>query len=799
MRRVQWVAAALAMAVALAAAGGRPALAAPVSLGGYVAGQGGRPLAGAEVELYASGYGVVASGRTDGSGSFHLHAPVAAASYWVRVWAPGHRVAEAPWVPGAQQEPFLALALAPLTGVWSVRVAAAPDGTPVAGATVELLRAGEGLVSRAATSASGRADLAAPSGDGYSLRVAAPGFRPHVQPLPELRGGTTAVVAVELQPLAGQVTGQVVDATSRQPVLGARVQVLRQGYGVVAELAAGPDGAFAAQLPAVAGAEYQVRATAPGYGAALTPAFALAGGRRQDFSGEGQLALAPAFAQLTGRLLDPDGNPVEGAEVALIRQSLGVVATATTGAGGTFRFDRLPPASGAVWRVRYVPRDSAWRTADTGWLALTPGRTVEVAIQSLRGSLDQYGDGALQGLVQTPSGRPVEGAAVELVREGAGVVATAVTGPEGRFRFTGVVANRGRTQRAQPANGYYVRVAAPGFRTAEVGVEAPLDVVTNQETAVNVTLYPATVDLTGRVLDGDGQPVAGAAVRLYAEGDPEPQVASAGSDGRFRLTGLDATRRYWIAAAAPGYLPTVAPVASGGWIVPDAAAGAAVDVVLRAAAATLEGTVTDPDGAPVDGARIRLALPEGDTPWQGLPPAHTAATSDGGHFRLADVAPGVPLLLTVQGEGTLPSALGRDGAALPVLELRPGERRTVRVQVHQATGSLVGQVLAVTGAPLPGARVELVREGSGVVATTFAGNLGQYRFDGVPAGHRYLVRLAIPGYAWRTAGHAGLPPLIDLAPGEVRAVHLVAVSLACAYPGQGGDPGCDPSASPPSP
>ncbi|MCG0238627.1 MAG: carboxypeptidase-like regulatory domain-containing protein [Firmicutes bacterium] len=60
-----------------------------------------------------------------------------------------------------------------------------------------------------------------------------------------------------------------------------------------------------------------------------------------------------------------------------------------------------------------------------------------------------------------PQGQPLPGVWLQLVREGAGVVATAQTDFQGRYRFADVPAN--------PAGGrYLVRVAAPaaGYRQA---------------------------------------------------------------------------------------------------------------------------------------------------------------------------------------------------------------------------------------------------------------------------------------------------------------------------------------------
>lgn len=744
MRRM-WVA--LALLLAAWPASGRAA--GVTELSGQVTGVGGQPLADAEVELFAFGRGRIALAATDGEGYFRFPGLADTSVYWVRAWAPGYRVAEAAWA-GGDAWPFLALAPAPHTATLLVRAADPASGAPVAAATFSLQQPGRGEVARAGGGGSGTARLQVLAGDGYLLQVWAPGRAAAVLAVPALAGGAARSLTVPLAPATGRVTGVVADP-SGAPLAGAFVQVLRTGFGVVATAATGPDGSVAVELPA--GAEYRLRALAPGFATRVAGPITLAAGTTRDFSGEAGLRLTPATATLAGRVVDPDGNPAAGQTVLLQRQPFGTVASARLGADGAFRFAGLPARPGVLYRVQVLPGEGYWQAAASDWAELPGGKVTEVALHLERGLVRDGGEtGGLLGRVSDAGGRPVAGARVELWRAGTGLLRTVSSGTDGAFRFTAVPANRGTAPWAVRGNGYYLKVTAPGMFPTTLAAAGDLDVVFNRDTAVAVTLYPQQVALAGRTMDGGGNPLAATGVELLPEPGGAPLAARTDASGRWQVT-ADPLLTYRVQANREGYAGAAAD------LTPDPAGIAARDLTLQPLTATLTGRVSNGYGQPVAGAALRAWSPAGET----------IASADGdGTFRLT-VAAGQPYLLQAGAQGHGVSGLGPDGALQP-LTPAPGAWPEVELRLWPAGGRVLGTVRAAGGQPVPGVLVELVREGEGVVALAETDARGRYRFPAVPAGHRYAVRTVVGRY--RDPGRPGLPPLFTLAPGGVETVHL---------------------------
>ncbi|MHC4714580.1 MAG: carboxypeptidase-like regulatory domain-containing protein, partial [Planctomycetota bacterium] len=115
--------------------------------------------------------------------------------------------------------------------------------------------------------------------------------------------------------------------------------------------------------------------------------------------------------------------------------------------------------------------------------------------------------------------------------------------------------------------------------------------------------------LSGRVLDGTGQVVAGAEVSVWPHGG----VFTSDDEGRFKAA--------WMVAPLPEGLPSYVFARQherglAGWVTLEE--GAARCDVTVTAAADFSGTVTDPDGMPIPGAAINLWLlvPSGEGSWQ---------------------------------------------------------------------------------------------------------------------------------------------------------------------------------------
>jgi len=132
-------------------------------------------------------------------------------------------------------------------------------------------------------------------------------------------------------------------------------------------------------------------------------------------------------------------------------------------------------------------------------------------------------------VVKSPSGEPAAGAAVKLTDEPPSVgppghqTDSTTTGPDGSFRFDNV-----------KPGAYYVVANLQGYLPTEYGQRSPtgtgiaLDVGSGQRVNVRLTAWP-TSGISGRVVDGDGEPIGRVQVValrfIYSNGKPATTLA----------------------------------------------------------------------------------------------------------------------------------------------------------------------------------------------------------------------------------------------------------------------------------
>lgn len=331
------------------------------------------------------------------------------------------------------------------------------------------------------------------------------------------------------------------------------------------------------------------------------------------------------------------------------------------------------------------------------------------------------GGATLSGEVRLVVGdEPATEVEVELLGAEGQVIRT-TTGPDGRFRVTGL----------PPALGYSVAAAKTGFATAR---SESFDLAPRQTHHLDTLWLDRPSRAVVRVLDPLGEPAPEALVEIYASrrtvsaadwrGElPEPLfTAETDASGTATLDGLPLgvwTFRATHAEHAPAGLPAQ-PLDRG---------GVELSVVLHLGAAhSLEGTVTGPDGAPLADA-VLLMLPPRDavpsrTPEPVSPLRIETRTDTDGHYRF-DALPHGHHSLSVLPEGGLPCRIG-------VVEIPTLDRFDVRLD----GGRLFGVVTdAESGDPLPGAQVRagVWRRHSPTFLTATTDEAGRYEIQ-VPLG-----------------------------------------------------------------
>ena len=216
-----------------------------------------------------------------------------------------------------------------------------------------------------------------------------------------------------------------------------------------------------------------------------------------------------------------------------------------------------------------------------------------------------------KGKVVDADGKPVEGAQIKSRR---GMRDIVVSGSDGSFELS----LAGRT----PGEYEWIILEAthpdkPGQRGL-LGKEFK-----SASDATGDIVLADTVKVTGRVVDVDGKPLAGATVTShmhFGRMSTSDKTVTTGEDGKYEFTELVAGTTYWILATADGYGQDKCDqfIAREPREFPD--------LVLLVADQVIEGTVTDLDGDAAAG--VQVYANSNSTGYR------QAVTDEKGHFRL---------------------------------------------------------------------------------------------------------------------------------------------------------------------
>ena len=550
----------------------------------------------------------LASAKPRSDGSFEIKAPEPG-FYSVVVRAEG-RLARKTFLTFVVEDSELPPVVLPATAPLRVR-AVGPDGLPLAGVAIQALPVrsledGWGVDDRrAVTDSEGRATFPRAAGEALTLTITTPG-RYSVAST-----GTSGSEQTVSFPKPGS---RVVELRSPagKPAVGVLVRIGRRAwpYGL-----AGEDGRIALPVPQ----EGEVVAVAED-----------AKGQRIEIvmtveAGEGTDVPVVALRSPTtvrGRVLDAASRqPLAGAVVWS-----GGTAWVRSDPRGGFELrapsgDRGRVEAQAPGRVRHRRR---WTRDDN--------QPLTFALEAAH---------TLAGQVVDEAGRPVAGAELTLAPVPEQSMAdldpgtfSAVSGPDGRFRFAGLP--RGRFQGLWVDHSGFVETHVPG-------VEAPA------ATPVRIQLVEAR-SLAGRVVDPDGQPVAGARVALvetdsglllgggFSRGARLSSLADTDADGRFVLDRVP-PGTVGIEVRAIGFRNRSVP----GVRIPKDGEAEPVEISLRPGP-YLEGRVLDSRGRPVKDAMVRA---EGKLQASGTFSFGGTQTDAEGHYQIGGLETG-PHTVTVQ-------------------------------------------------------------------------------------------------------------------------------------------------------
>lgn len=586
----------------------------------------------------------------------------------------------------------LVIALPPAFSA-SGRILDAATGRGLQGALVALAADLGAVVS---TDERGRFSLPVPDGPAWGYEVHAPGYLPRRVRVRRTQIASGRLPAVSLEP-AARVMGRAMTLNG-QPLAGVAIEAVSEGTladrpftleePVADRVVSDPEGRF--ELPGLRPANgYELRARKEGYLPAAIPVVTASTRAKPPVV---ELKLQPTRAAV-GKVVDGEGRPLPGARVVLRpsrrpdrrppeRQADnpppkdGDPASAESGRDGRFLIPRCPAAELDVEArlegfapTRRVGFHVGPETAplDLGILVLRPGAR-------------------LVGRVVSDRGRPLAGAEVFLfdrlpTRAGLdgvprGREPDATAGADGAFVLADL----------PPGLPQNLLILAERFMPATVrGVRPPVD------RPLLVRLKPG-FQVSGKVLDEQGQPVPGAEASLTSqqvlEGDPhrrplgKPVFRQAVTDASGRFLIRDAPQGpAMLGASAEGFVP-VEPVEIE---LPFEDPPKPVELRLRRGA-VVWGRVSTMAGHPVAGARILAGDASGSSDAEGS-------------YRVAGVA---------EGEQTVEVRHPSYRRLARTAEIEPGENR-LDFEVPAGV-SVEGRVVEPSGEPVDGADVGLSTE-----------------------------------------------------------------------------------------
>ncbi|MEC8493553.1 MAG: carboxypeptidase-like regulatory domain-containing protein, partial [Planctomycetota bacterium] len=339
------------------------------------------------------------------------------------------------------------------------------------------------------------------------------------------------------------------------------------------------------------------------------------------------LAFVPG-ATIAGRVVDESGNGVEGVDIGTASRmpwmgSAGARRTKTAG-DGSFLLKGVAPGE-----VQLEAKLEGWRDAEIESMDVADLERIDgMRVEMTRGA-------SITGIVRWGDGTPAAGARVRATRVsraqwggwGGGRVQTAASAEadaDGTFALGGLDDG----QYTVRASHWPADVAA-----AESSPRWRADLPARTGESIELTLIgPATI--TGLVVDDRGEPVPEfEVVAQPAESGVRSERASfASDDGRFSFARIG-TGEWTLEARAEHMVP------AGG--VDVALPGEAGVLTLRLdRAATVTGRVTDPAGAPVADADVRVEeSSSGRGGWGGDRARFRARSGEDGGFLLEDLPP----------------------------------------------------------------------------------------------------------------------------------------------------------------
>ncbi|MCF6409864.1 carboxypeptidase regulatory-like domain-containing protein [Pseudalkalibacillus salsuginis] len=649
--------------------------------GSVLNGTTGDPIAGASVEVRILDLNgaVISNTFTDPGGQF-LVTGLSPGFYSIVASAKDFQTNAASIVLGPNELETVNISLLPSPGALTGTIRNAQTGETLTGAEI-LINNQNGVRVQSTLSDSEGEYLfnGLPPGD-YTIVVSAESFQTAITGV-VVEQNYTKVRNISLEPNPGSISGAVTPIVDNTII-----NLFTSDSVLVSSTVATQSGEFI--FPNLAPGSYVISAAAPNFAADVVGAAVIS-----NQTTEVTLSLIPDPSMISGQVSGTDGQPIGNAIIRVIDLNENVIRTGATEANGRYSIGNLPPGSFQV--VVSAPNTGSQMTGVT----LTPGSS-----QSLDFVLT-FDPGSAIGEIFNPNGDPISGVTVILRDEHGGFIASVLSNSFGAYKFEDL----------SPGS-YNIVATAPNFSTETIGVI----IQSNQVSSANITLTNVVGDISGRVVDENGQPITGSNIQLKLLNEVSflLQTAVAQSDGTFRFDDL-APGRYLINASKEGFAAKTVSV--------DVTAGSTTNVTvsLSPITSTLAGIVRNElTGDPIAGARVEV------NSLTGIFLAYTVSNQDG-TFELTNLPPQT-VVVSISA-----SSFGSDALTVNLI---PNETTNVTVQLHPNPGSLTGFITnIISGNAIPGTVVVISTVTGSEITRTTTDLSGQYLVEGLEPGNYRVV------------------------------------------------------------
>ncbi|MFS0766942.1 carboxypeptidase regulatory-like domain-containing protein [Peribacillus phoenicis] len=667
----------------------------------------GGPIAEAVVLVFPSqGVTAITQTVTDQNGQFSVTG-LAPGEYNIVASASNYSRRGAGAVIFADQTTNIIIQLAPNPATITGTITG-PGGTPLTNATVRVLDQNETVLGTAITDEKGIYAIGNLSAGTLTIIASAPDFAATLTAVTVTPGQLIPNVNIELTPLFGTISGQITNANTGDPIVGAIAVVRTVGGTSVIITSDTTDAAGNYLIRGLAPGSYSIVGTASGFGAITVGAIVSA-----NETATANIALPPETGMVAGTLTDAAGNPVTGSNIAVQVFDINgiLIKTLLADFDGTFTIIDLAPGT---YLVQITAPNYATSVASVN---ITANQTTSLPI------VLTPNPATITGLViNKDTSAPLSGVIITVSDLNGLIAGNAISDQNGQFTIQNL-----------PPNTVNVSAAAtkPGFGSTSVSVQLGPGAVNS----VTLALSPVAGSLTGTVRNAlTGDTVSGATVQVFDFTRALAATVVTDQNGRYLVNNL-----------APGNVRVVASASDLGTVVQETVIAANVQTLLDfdliPNPGRISGTIINQQtGLPLSGVSItiRQFSPTG-------PIAASSATDGNGAFTIPNLAPGsYTVLASYPGFGTQAGST----------TVSSGETSVIQLALPPNPGTIQGIVTnAATQLPLVNTLIRVVDVNGVLTSVGQTDSDGRYSVQNLPPGS-YTITAINTEYQQQTVGAA---------------------------------------------